>query len=277
MSGDMMSTVTNKRRCEAVPADDVDIKEEPSNPKTPPLELEVYQAAGPVHASDVSASLQAHAFGSSKNKDIGTRKPTDCDQMFRAISVKNAWVFDAKKVLSKSRPSVLANVPSRMTFVDWHGQCFDSTTYVDRPRCHFAALKKRRNKKAQTQTIALTRPALEKRCIRMIDFVCRALSSPQTFSAFQVPITKVVAGMGGVRRFLEGVFNFVYIIFDASSLAITERSLRLRRLSEVVQGKLLECATMLRAVSFVDVACLFNAQVPSMSTENRELGYHIYF
>lgn len=135
MSGDMMSTVTNKRRCEAVPADDVDIKEEPSNPKTPPLELKVYQAAGPVHASDVSASLQAHAFGSSKNKDIGTRKPTDCGQMFRAISVKNSWVFDAKKVLSKSRPSVLANVPSRMTFVDWHGQCFDSTTYVDWPRC----------------------------------------------------------------------------------------------------------------------------------------------
>lgn len=83
--------------------------------------------------------------------------------------------------------------------------------------------------------------------------------------------------MGGVRRFLEGVFNFVYIIFDASSLAITERSLPLRRLSEVVQGKLLECATMIRAVSFVDVACLFNAQVPSMSTQNRELGYHIYF
>ncbi|KAL3171611.1 hypothetical protein MRX96_013806 [Rhipicephalus microplus] len=73
MSGDMMSTVTNKRRCEAVPADDVDIKEEPSNPKTPPLELEVYQAAEPVHASDVSASLQAHAFGSSKNKDIDPR------------------------------------------------------------------------------------------------------------------------------------------------------------------------------------------------------------
>ncbi|KAL3199616.1 hypothetical protein MRX96_001371 [Rhipicephalus microplus] len=114
MSGDTMRTVTNKRRCEVAPADD-DNKEETPMPKTPRRELKKFKAAGPVDACEVSATLQAHSFGSSKNNYSCTRKITDRGQMQRAVSVKNVCVVDAMKMLSKSRPPVFPTYRQ-----EWH-------------------------------------------------------------------------------------------------------------------------------------------------------------
>ncbi|KAL3230373.1 hypothetical protein MRX96_023425 [Rhipicephalus microplus] len=101
----------NTRHCGVTPAGEVGIKEEMPKPKTPRLELE-FQAVGPVDACEVSAMCTASSrFRKLEEQGSTMRRPTDRIQVPLAHSVKYAWVVYAKKVLSKSRPSVLASVP----------------------------------------------------------------------------------------------------------------------------------------------------------------------
>ncbi|KAH8018357.1 hypothetical protein HPB51_003527 [Rhipicephalus microplus] len=111
ISSDTLRTGANTRHCAVTPACDVGIKQETPKPKTPRLELE-FQAVGPVDACEVNATCTASSrFRKLEEQGSTMRRPTDRSQVPRAHSVKYACVLDAKKVLPKSRPSVLANVP----------------------------------------------------------------------------------------------------------------------------------------------------------------------
>lgn len=205
VSGSTTKTGGKKRRSEA----EVGVKDETPNPKTPRLEFEELQAAEPVDACEVDATLHADVPGNFKNS--GVRQATVPSQAHHAASVNDAWVVDPKTVLVKSRPSALANVPSGMTFVDRHRRCFEPMSCPDWPQRSTASMK-RRNKKAQSAKIAIVGPTREKRCARKINFACPAPDTAETSSAHHVPSMTIAARMVGVGGFLKSAFMFVISI-----------------------------------------------------------------
>ncbi|KAH8030385.1 hypothetical protein HPB51_006817 [Rhipicephalus microplus] len=209
-SGDT-KTRPKKRRSEIGSANGRGAKDEAPKPKMRRVELK-FQAVGPADAFEVSATLQSHATGNWKNKNSGVRKAMARGEMHRATSVKNAWLLDVIKALFKRRSSVIANVPSRMAFVDRHRSCFQPTTHSDWPQRRSTLSRNRRNNKSKAQKIALGGPTLEKRCVSEIDFDSSVVASARSSSALQISGTKDVTRLGGVIRFVKTVVHFVIFL-----------------------------------------------------------------
>ncbi|KAH8001177.1 hypothetical protein MRX96_000452 [Rhipicephalus microplus] len=59
----------NKRRCEIGPTNDAGIHDETPKPKNPHLELDEFEAGGPVHPCEASVTIQVDVSGNTKNKN----------------------------------------------------------------------------------------------------------------------------------------------------------------------------------------------------------------